>query len=75
MWESIVGSIPGQVPKLSVIHYLRSILKEMISVGPLANYSTDVSAAISVVVLVGFTIAMIVLSALIFQQMEFKQKV
>ncbi len=75
VWESIVGSIPGQVPKLSVIHYLRSILKEMISVGPLANYSTDVSAAISVVVLVGFTIAMIVLSALIFQQMEFKQKV
>lgn len=74
LWESVVGSIPGEVPKLSVIHYLRSILKEMISVGPLVTYSTDVSAAISVVVLIGFTIAMIFLSILLFQQMEFRAK-
>jgi ABC-2 type transport system permease protein len=74
VWESIVGSIPGQVPKLSVIHYLRSILKGMIAVGPLTTYSTDVSAGISVVVLVGFTVAMVVVSMLVFQQMEFRQK-
>jgi ABC-2 type transport system permease protein len=74
LWESVVGSLPGDVRKLSVIHYLHSILKDMISVGPLVNYSTNVSATISVVVLVGFTIAMIFLSILLFQQMEFKAK-
>jgi ABC-2 type transport system permease protein len=74
LWESVVGAIPGDVRKLSVIHYLRSILKQMIAVTPLDIYSTDVTAAISVVVLVGFTIAMVVFSILVFQQMEFRQK-
>src|SRR5213594_3784078 len=32
LWESVVGSIPGDVRKLSVIHYLKSILKDTISV-------------------------------------------
>src|SRR5438874_1404724 len=43
VWESIVGSIPGDVPKLSVIHYLRTILKGTITVSPLAGYRTDLS--------------------------------
>jgi len=74
LWESVVGNIPGDVRKLSVIHYLKSILKDTISVTPLSIYSTDVSAAISVIVLIGFSIAMVVLSILVFQQMEFKTK-
>ncbi len=74
LWESIVGSIPGDVPKLSVIHYLRSVLKGMIAVGPMTTYRSDVSAGIAVVILVGFSVAMIVLTMMVFQQMEFRQK-
>ncbi len=74
IWESIVGSIPGDVPKISIIHYLRSILKEMIAVGPLAGYRTDISAGTAAAVLIGFTIAVLVLAMIAFQQMEFKQK-
>lgn len=74
VWESIVGSIPGDVPKLSVIHYLRSILKGMIAVGPMTTYPSDLSVSIAVLILVGFTIAMVVLALMIFQQMEFRQK-
>ncbi len=74
VWESIVGSIPGDVPKLSVIHYLRSVLKGMIAVGPMTTYRSDISAGIAVLILVGFSVAMIVLTVMVFQQMEFRQK-
>ncbi|MCI4371472.1 MAG: hypothetical protein L3J78_02370, partial [Thermoplasmata archaeon] len=74
VWESIVGNIPGDVPKLSVIHYLRSILKGMITLGPMNTYNSDISVGIAVLVLVGFTVAMIVLTMMLFAQMEFRQK-
>lgn len=74
VWESIVGSIPGDVPRLSIIHYLRSILKDMVAVGPLGGYPTDVSAPVATVILVGFALVTIVLAMLVFQQTEFKQK-
>lgn len=75
VWESVVGSIPGDVPKLSVIHYLRTILKDTIAVGPLSTYRTGgVTAGIAAVVLIAFTIAMLGLTIVVFQQMEFRQK-
>src|SRR6266480_1324437 len=74
VWESIVGSIPGDVPKLSVIHYLKSILQGMIAVGPMTTYGSDISAGIAVLILVGLSVAMIVLAMMVFQQMEFRQK-
>src|SRR5205823_13876843 len=70
VWESIVGSIPGDVPKLSVIHYLKSILQGIIAVGPMTTYGSDISAGIAVLILVGFSVAMIVLTMMLFQQME-----
>lgn len=75
VWESIVGSIPGDVPKLSLIHYLRSILKDLVAVGPLSGYPSDISAGTAAIVLVGFTIAALVLAILLFQQAEVKQQV
>ncbi len=74
VWESIVGSIPGDVPKLSVIHYLRTILKGTIAVGPLTGYRTDLSAVEAIAVLVAFSVAMVILAIAVFQQMEFRQK-
>jgi len=74
VWESIVGSIPGDVPKLSVIHYLKSILQGTIAVGPMTTYGSDISAGVAVLILVGLSVAMIVLAMMLFQQMEFRQK-
>src|SRR5467141_1675661 len=74
VWESIVGSIPGDVPKLSVVHYLKSVLKGMIAIGPMTTYQSDISAGTAVLLLVGLSVAMIVLTMMIFQQMEFRQK-
>src|SRR3989449_9458453 len=74
VWESIFGSIPGDVPKLSVIHYLKSILQGTIAVGPMTTYGSDISAGVAVLILVGLSVAMIVLAMMLFQQMEFRQK-
>lgn len=74
VWESIVGSIPGDVPKLSIIHYLRSILKGMIAVGPLSNYRTDLTTQTAIGILIAFSIVVVILTLVVFQQQEFRQK-
>src|SRR6266571_693743 len=74
VWESIVGSIPGNVPKLSLIYYLKSILKGMIDVGPLSGFTTDVSAGAAAAILIGLSIAFVLASMVVFQQNEFRQK-
>ncbi len=74
VWESIVGSIPGNVPKLSLIYYLKSILKGMIDVGPLSGFATDVSAGAAAAILIGLSIAFVLASMVVFQQNEFRQK-
>src|SRR6058998_2047151 len=74
VWESVVDSIPGDVPKLSVIHYLKTILKDVIAVNPLGGYRTDISAGVAAGILVAASIALVILTAFVFQQIEFRQK-
>src|SRR3989454_10494073 len=74
VWESIVGSIPGDVPKLSLIHYLKSVLKGMIAIGPMTTYRSDISAGAALPILVGFLAALIVLTMMGFQQMGVRHK-
>ena len=74
VWESVVVALPGSIPKLSLTYYLRSVLGGMIAVGPYTGNPDYVSAAVAVTVLVVFSVAMLVLSALAFQSMEFLQK-
>jgi len=74
VWESVVGSLPGSVPKLSLIYYLQSVLKGMIPVGSLSGFATDVTAPVAATVLIVFAVIMVVLAAVMFQRMEFRQK-
>ncbi len=74
VWESVVVALPGDVPKLSLTYYLRSVLGGMISVGPYSGNPGYVSAPVAVLVLGVFSVVMLLLSALTFQQMEFLQK-
>jgi ABC-2 type transport system permease protein len=75
VWESIVGSIPGDVPKLSVIHYLKSVIKDIVPVGSLSSYPTDVDAGLAVAILVTVSLGMVFLTMFQLQQMEFREKV
>jgi len=70
----VVGSIPGDVPKLSVIYYIRSVLQGQIATGPLHDYGSNTSAGVAAAVIVGFTIAALIIAMLVFHQSEFKQK-
>jgi len=74
VWESVVGSLPGSVPKLSLIYYLQSVLKGMIPIGSLSGFATDVSAPVAATVLIVFAVIMLVLATVMFQKMEFRQK-
>ena len=74
VWESVVGSLPGSVPKLSLIYYLRSVLKGTIGVGPLSGFATDVSAPVAAAILLVFALVMLGLAVFMFQKMEFRQK-
>lgn len=74
VWESIVGSFPGNVPKLSLIYYLRSILAGIVEVGPLSGFVTDVSAALAAAILVAVSVAFVLVSVAVFQNSEFRQK-
>ncbi len=74
VWELSVGSLPGSVPKLSLIYYLRSVLRGTIGVGPLSGFATDVSAPVAAAILVALSVALLVLAVLVFQRMEFRQK-
>ena len=74
VWENVVGSFPGSVPKLSLIYYLKSVLKGTIGIGPLSGFDTNVSAPAAAAILLIFTVVMIVLATVLFQAMEFRQK-
>ena len=74
LWESVVGSLPGNVPKLSIIYYLRSTLKGTIEIGPLTGFRTDVSAGGAAVILILVSVAFLVAAMLVFQRNEFRQK-
>lgn len=56
-WESIALGLPGDVPLLSISHYLRSIGSHLVSVGLLFRYATglDLFWATLIPLLVGFT--------------------
>jgi len=74
IWESIVGSIPGDVPKLSMIYYLKSLMKDMVGSGPLVGFPTDTDAGWATVILIAVSIAMVALALFQLQQMEFREK-
>src|SRR5205823_13743876 len=74
LWESVVGSLPGNVPKLSIIYYLRSTLKGTIEIGPLTGFRTDVGAGGAALILILVSVAFLVAAMLVFQRNEFRQK-
>lgn len=74
VWESIAGNLPGSIPQLSLLYYLKSVLRGTIAVGPLSGFSNEVSAPLAAGVLVAFSLAMLAFSVVLFQGMEFRQK-
>ena len=73
VWENIVGRLPGNVPKLSLIYYLNSVIQGTITISPVRGPGY-ISAPLAAGILVAFAVAMVVLATFFFQNMEFRQK-
>src|SRR3989442_13181125 len=65
VWEGVVGSIPGDVPKLSVIYYLRSILQGQIGTGPLHDFGSKASSGVAAAGDVGVTLPALICRVLL----------
>ncbi|MEE9173570.1 MAG: hypothetical protein V3U30_01180, partial [Thermoplasmata archaeon] len=50
LWETILPILPGNVPLLSITHYLRSIGKNLVSTGSLSQWITTLDLFTSVLV-------------------------
>jgi len=70
IWEGFIGSLPGRIKEIALKHYIRSIGSEWISYGDISTYSAS-SVAYSSQVLVGITIAFLLLGIILFNVKEF----
>src|SRR2546428_6633808 len=66
VWEGVVGSIPGDVPKLSVIYYIRSVLQGQIGTGPLHDFGSKTSSGVAAAGNVGVTSGPALLAEVVF---------
>lgn len=70
LWEELLPLLPGDVPRLTVIFYLRSFLSWELVSGPLSHFSTVVALSASVAAPVGLGVASVVLGAIVLRYME-----
>jgi ABC-2 type transport system permease protein len=70
LWEELVPLLPGEIPRLTVIFYLRSFLSWELTSGPLSGFSTSVSLPVSVVAPIAVAVAFLVLGSAAFLYLE-----
>lgn len=69
IWEGFIGSIPGQIQKVSIKHYLRSIGSDWIDYGDISAFDAS-SAGGSAVVLLVLAFALLLFGAILFREKE-----
>jgi ABC-2 type transport system permease protein len=70
LWEELLPLLPGDVPRFTVIFYLRSFLSWELTNGPLSGFSKVVSLSGSVAVPIGLGAACVVLGAIVLDYLE-----
>jgi ABC-type transport system involved in multi-copper enzyme maturation permease subunit len=70
VWESINVFLPPALQKISVVHYLQSIVPVPIPVGPFAVITAPSSLFVSVTGLAAFTLAALIVNALLMRRAE-----
>ena len=74
LWESIIPNLPGNVPLLSITHYMRSIGVNLVSFGILSVWVTNLDLFLSVLVPILVAAVAIVLTYLLLITNEIKSK-
>jgi ABC-2 type transport system permease protein len=70
IWEGFIGSLGGKIQEVAIKHYIRSIGSEWFSHGGITTYSAS-EIGYSASVLVGVTIAFLLLGIILFNTKEF----
>lgn len=70
LWEGLLPLLPGDVPKLTLIFYLRSLLSGELTSGPLSGYASAVSGSTAVVALLVATVGFLILGIVVFRTLE-----
>ncbi|HYB79678.1 MAG TPA: hypothetical protein VEG66_07985 [Thermoplasmata archaeon] len=70
LWEELLPLLPGEVPRFTVIFYLRSFLSDTVASGPLSGYPAAMAAGSSVVVLVLVALVFVALASVAFRYLE-----
>jgi len=70
LWEELLPLLPGEVPRFTVIFYLRSFLSDNVPNGPLAGYPGAIAAGSSVVVLVLVALVFVAVASVAFRYLE-----
>jgi len=70
LWEELLPLLPGEVPRFTVIFYLRSLLSDAVPGGPLSGYPGAIASGSSVVVLVLVAVFFVALASVAFRYLE-----
>ncbi len=70
LWEELLPLLPGHVPQLTLIYYLRSYLSGTLTSGPLSGYPTTTPATAAVAVLLAIAVAFVLAGAAAFRYLE-----
>ncbi|MFQ5908398.1 MAG: hypothetical protein ACE5JE_06185 [Thermoplasmata archaeon] len=74
LWETLIPVLPGNVPLLSITHYLRSIGKNLVSSGPLFQWITTLDLFTSLLVPLLVAAVAVVLTYVLLITREVKTK-
>ncbi|MCI4336639.1 MAG: hypothetical protein L3K17_05520 [Thermoplasmata archaeon] len=70
IWEELVPLLPGDIPRLTVIYYLRSLLSWEVPSGPLSGAPTVVPLSLVLVALFGMAVTFVALGGAVFRFLE-----
>jgi ABC-2 type transport system permease protein len=70
VWEQLLPLLPGDVPRLTLVFYLRSYLSGSLTNGPLGSYPHAVSPVLAVGALVIVSIVLVYSAAISFRTIE-----
>ena len=70
LWEELLPLLPGDVPRFTVIFYLRGFLSWELSSGPLSGFSKVVPLTGSLAVLLGLGLAFVLVGGVVLRYLE-----
>jgi ABC-2 type transport system permease protein len=70
LWEELLNFLPGDVPQLTVLYYLHSLLSWELPSGPLSGFPTSDALAVVIVAPIAVAIAFLTLASGVFRYVE-----